>query len=210
MTKPIKRRNATASKKLILDCAIELFSTKGYSSTSMEEVANMCDLNKAMIFYYYNTKQGLYEAVIIQILDEIYATIIKENANLDKPMEELESFIKTYASFSCSRPYLPSLLLRELSDSGAQMPEALFFHMRKLYILFVSILNRGVKQGCFEDVIPMIVYFMVIGTLNLMVTTKPLRVKAHEIDGIDTCSTCDINEISEYLIKKIKKMLKER
>jgi len=51
---------------------------------------------------------------------------------------------------------------------------------------------------------------MVIGTLNLMVTTKPLRVKAHEIDGIDTCSTCDIDEISEYLIKKIKKMLKEQ
>ncbi len=210
MTKPVKKRNAKKSKKLILDCAIKLFSTNGYSSTSMEELAKMCDLNKAMIFYYYKTKQGLYEAVIIQILDEIYATIIKENTDISKPMEELESFVKTYALFACSHSYLPSLLLRELSDSGAQMPETLFSHMRKLYILFASILDRGVKKGCFEDVIPMIVYFMVVGTLNLMVTTKPLRIKAHEIDGIDTCSTCDMDEISEYLIKKIKKMLKEK
>jgi AcrR family transcriptional regulator len=210
MTKPIKRRNATASKNLILKCAIELFSAKGYNSTSMDEVAQMADLNKAMIFYYYDTKQGLYEAVIIQVLDEIYATIIKENANLDKPMDELESFIKTYASFACSHSYLPALLLRELSDSGAQMPEELFSHMRKLFILFSSILSRGVKERCFYDVIPMIVYFMVIGTLNLMVTTKPLRTKAHKLDGIDTCSTCNIEEISGYLIKKIKKMLKDK
>ncbi len=209
MARRFKKRDAKASKNLILKCAIELFSTKGYGSTSMDELAKMCDLNKAMIFYYYKTKQGLYEAVIIQILDEIYNTIIKENATLDKPVDELESFIRTYASFACSHPYLPSLLLRELSDSSAKMPEHLFFHMRKLFTLFIEILDKGVKQGYFDDVIPMIVYFMVLGTLNLMVTTKSLRVKANKINNIDTCAACNIDEISTYLIKKIKKMLRE-
>lgn len=209
MTKSTKRRNAEVSKRLILRCATELFSKKGYSSTSLEELANMCDLNKAMIFYYYKSKQGLYEAVIVEVLDEIYKAVIEENKNNKTPSEELKSFIKTFAIFSCTHPYLPALLLKELSDNGAQIPETLFYHMRKLYILFADILSRGEKEGCFNDVVPMIIYFMIIGTINLMITTKQLRIKAYELEKIDTCTTCDIDEISDYLVKKTIKMLKD-
>ncbi len=209
MSKPVKKRNAEVSKKLILTCATELFSKKGYSMTSLEELASMCDLNKAMIFYYYKSKQGLYEAVIVEVLDEIYNTIVRENENHKTPSQELESFIKTYASFASSHPYLPALLLKELSDSGSQIPQTMFTHMKKLYKLFIDIMDRGVKKGCFSDVIPMVMYFMILGTLNLMVTTKSIRVIAQKVDDIDTCSTCDTDLTSQYLFKKIKKMLKD-
>ncbi len=204
-----KKRDAAVSKARILEKAKELFSKKGYSACSMDELANECGLNKAMIFYYYKSKQELYESVIIDILDEIYISVENENKNLKNPVEELESFVKTYASFACEHLYLPSLLLRELSDNGAKIPETLFSHMRKLYMLFEDILKRGEKIGYFSDVQPIIIYFMVIGTLNLMVTTKSLRVKASEMEGIDTCAECNIDKISEYILSKIKKMLKD-
>ena len=204
-----KKRNAKVSKKLILTCATKLFSKKGYSMTSLEELANMCDLNKAMIFYYYKSKRGLYEAVIVEVLDEIYDMIIKENDSHKTPSQELESFIKSYASFAFSHPYLPALLLKELSDSGSQIPQTMFTHMKRLYMLFIDIMDRGVKKGCFSDVIPMVIYFMIVGTLNLMVTTKPIRAIAQKVDDIDTCSACDIDSISQYIFKKIEKMLKD-
>ena len=210
MSKVVKKRNAVASKNLILKNAIKLFSKKGYSLTSMEELASKCDLNKAMIFYYYKSKQGLYEAVIIKVLDEIYDTIIKENQNQKKPVEELESFIKTYAFFACRFPYLPSLLLKELSDNGATIPDQLFYNMKKMFILFSDILQRGEEEGCFKDVIPMVLYFMILGSINLMVTTKKMRIKAYESEGLDTCALCDIDEISDYIVRKIQKMLKEQ
>lgn len=205
----MKKRDAGASKEKIIANAKILFSKKGFVASSMDELADMCDLNKAMVFYYFKNKQGLFEEVMKNVLEEIYKTIQIENTHCKKPIEELESFIKTYASFACSHPYLPALLLKELSDSGAVVSENLFADMRQLFELFSEILKRGEKQGCFNDVIPMILYFMVIGTLNLMVTTKPLRIKAHDLSGIDTCSKCDIDEISEYLVNKMKKMLKD-
>ncbi len=210
MSRVIKKRNAVASKNLILKNAIELFSKKGYSQTSMEELASKCDLNKAMIFYYYKSKQGLYEAVIIKVLDEIYDTVIKENKNQKKPIEELESFIKTYAFFACKFPYLPSLLLKELSDNGTIIAEQLFNNMKKMFMLFCDILKRGEEKGCFKDVIPMVLYFMVLGTINLMVTTKKMRIRAYGSEDLDTCATCDIDEISDYIVRKIQKMLKEQ
>jgi len=57
----------------------------------------------------------------------------------------------------------------------------------------------------------MVLYFMVLGTLNLMVTTKPLRQKAAQMDDIvvDTCAECDMEEIADYLVEKMMIMLKK-
>ncbi len=211
MSKKIHKRDAEASKALIISSAIQLFSQKGYASASMDELAKLCGLNKAMVFYYFKNKKGLYEAVMAQVLEEIQQTIIEENKKYTKPIEELESFIHTYAQFACSHPYLPALLLKELSDSGAVVPEMLFSSMRQLFALFSDILKRGESKGCFGASKPMVFYFMILGTLNLIVTTKPLRIEASRKEDIslDTCAKCDIDEIADYLMKNIKKMLKE-
>lgn len=205
----MKKRDPKASKEKIVANAKILFAQKGFSASSMDELALMCNLNKAMIFYYFKNKQNLYESVAQEILKEIYSKIKKENANYQKPIDKLDNFIKTYASFACAHPYFPALLLKELSTSGAVISENLFLHMRELFALFSNILKNGEEKGCFYDTNPMILYFMVIGTLNLMVTTKPLRVKANELSGIDTCLKCNIDEISHYVIKKMNKMLKD-
>jgi len=207
MSKTNQKRDAKASKESIVQNAIKLFSKKGYAGTSMDELASLCNLNKAMIFYYFKNKKGLYEAVMQEILEEIYSTIVNKNKKFDSALDEIEEFIKVYAKFACSHPYLPSLLLKELSDSGAVIPEVLFSSMRKLFAHFSDIL----KRGGYKDEIPMVLYFMILGSLNLIVTTKQLRQKAAQLDDIevDTCAECSIDEISEYLSKKIKLMLKE-
>ncbi|HFD14378.1 MAG TPA: TetR/AcrR family transcriptional regulator [Epsilonproteobacteria bacterium] len=209
MSKKIQKRDAEASKKRIMKHAIELFSKKGYASSSMDELAKLCGLNKAMVFYYFKNKKGLYESVISEVLIEIQKIILEENQKHDMPREQLEGFIYTYARFTDTHPYLPSLLLRELSDSGAVIPKTLFVSMRQLFALFSDILKRGEREGVFIDAQPMILYFMVIGTLNLMVTTKSLREQAGALKdiNIDTCGECEIDVIASYLVKKIFSML---
>lgn len=210
MSKKIQKRDAKVSRELIITHAKALFSEKGYASASMDELGERCGLNKAMVFYYFKNKKGLYESVLREILVEIQQAIMEENKKHQTPEEELEGFIRTYAKYACAHPYLPSLLLKELSDNGAMLPDMLFSSMRQLFALFSDILKRGEEKGCFHNAIPMILYFMILGTLNLMITTKPLRIKAAELGDIevDTCAQCDINDISDYMIEKIELMLK--
>ena len=81
--------------------------------------------------------------------------------------------------------------------------------MRQLFSLFSSILKEGEKEGIFTDIMPMVIYFMILGTLNLMITTEPIRQEAQKLEefDLDTCSDCEMDEITEYIIKKINKML---
>ena len=130
---------------------------------------------------------------------------------MSKSVCSLKAFILTYGKYAQKHPYFASLLLRELSNSGAKLPQQMFFKMRRIFLLLSKILKKGVDEGVFFDVKPMIIHFMIVGTINLMMTTKSMRVKALEMKDIDidTCPSCSVDEISEYVYKKIQLMLEK-
>ena len=201
-------RDAEATKAKIIQNAILLFAKNGYDATTADEIAQACGVNKAMLFYYYKNKAGLYAAVMSHVLDAIHEEIITQDKCCVSPVADLEAFIKTYAAYCDKNPYVSSLLLRELSDSGAYLPEMMFASLRKLFGLLSEILCEGEKQGLFHNIEPMIIHFMIVGTINLLVTTKSMRKNTAELeDGLDTCSDCDIDEISQYICTKVKLML---
>jgi len=201
-------RDAEATKANIIKNAMMLFAKNGYDATTADEIAKACGVNKAMIFYYYKNKAGLYSAVMSHALEAIHEEVITMDKCCISPIADLEAFIKTYATYCDAHPYLPALILRELSDSGAHLPEMMFESLRKLFTLLSSILKEGERQGIFHNVTPMIIHFMIVGTINLLITTKPLRANAISLDTeLDTCNECDIDEISDYIFTKIKLLL---
>ena len=203
-----KTRDSVATKAKIIHTSMMLFSSNGYDATTADEISKASGVNKAMIFYYYKNKAGLYSAVMSYALGAIHDEIITTDKCCISPLADLEAFIKTYATYCDKNPYLSSLILRELSDSGAHLPEMMFASLRKLFALLSEILREGEKQGLFHDIEPMIIHFMIVGTLNLFITTKPLREKSVELeDDLNTCSDCDMEYVADYIFSKVKLML---
>ena len=202
------KKNPTATKARIVKSAIELFSKRGYSETSMDDIAKKSKINKAMIYYYFKSKANLYEEVMGKVLKELYISIKEAEKCCESPLGDLEIFIKKYAYFSKKYPYLPTLILRELSFGGKYLPNMVFAGLRDIFSLLNSILKEGEKEGIFKDVKPMVVHFMITGTINLLSVTKELRESAKESDpSLDTCIDEDLEEISKYIFKKVKFML---
>ncbi len=203
-----KTRDAQATKAKIINTSMMLFSTNGYDATTADEIAKACGVNKAMIFYYYKNKAGLYGAVLSHALESIHDEVISKDKEYLHPLEDLKNFIITYALYCEKNPYLPALLLRELSNSGAYLPDMMFDSMRKLFALLSKILKEGEKQKLFSNVEPMIIHFMIVGTINLFITTKPLRKKSIEIEeDLNTCYDCDMEYVADYIFNKVKLML---
>lgn len=203
-----QKRDATLTKAKILEKAKYLFSKNGYDATTTDEIAKESAVNKAMIYYYFKNKSGLYASVMSGLFDAIYDEIVAAQQTKKSIEEELETFIKTYAIYAEENPYLPALLLRELSDSGAHLPELMFSSMRRLFTLLSDILQRGEEKGIFTQSTPMVIHFMIIGTLNLMITTEPLRKRAMQMnENVDTCSNCTIDTIAIYIFQSIRKIL---
>jgi AcrR family transcriptional regulator len=52
------------AKEKIINAAIKLFAEKGFDATSVDEIANLAGVNKAMIYYYFSSKYGLLSSLI--------------------------------------------------------------------------------------------------------------------------------------------------
>lgn len=203
-----QKRDAVKTKQTILQNAKKLFSQQGFNATSVNEIAEASNINKAMLYYYFKSKADIYEIVVQGILSDIYEKIITSDRCCDSATGDLRAFISIYARFASKHQYFPALMLRELSNSTRKLSDSVLDGCIKLFRLFNGILNRGIEEAIFQDVKPMVVFCMVISTINIMVVTTPFRqTVAQKADDIDTSSDISVDEMSEYIFNKILLML---
>jgi len=105
-------------KEEILDVATRHFAERGYEGTSMNDVAEAVGVRKASLFYHFETKEALYEAVIDRLIATI-ATPLGAAYEAEGTWEErLVNAADTVTSVLASHPYAARLLLREAMDWG--------------------------------------------------------------------------------------------
>jgi len=70
------------SKARILDASIELFTKNGFSATLIEDIAKKAKANKALIYYYFNSKEGILDYMVQELLKTasfLAVSFIREN-----------------------------------------------------------------------------------------------------------------------------------
>ncbi len=99
----------------ILNAAKEIFERKGMAAARMQEIADEAGINKAMLHYYYRSKQLLFEAVFKSAFSML-APQLNEIINADTSIfEKIRNFSSNYISFVIKHPYLPNFIIQELN-----------------------------------------------------------------------------------------------
>ncbi|MGO4905556.1 TetR/AcrR family transcriptional regulator [Flavobacterium sp. W20_MBD1_R3] len=83
----------------------------------MQEIADKLKINKALLHYYYRSKQLLFEAVFKSAFS-ICAPQLNKVLNDDSGLfEKIKNFTANYVSFVIKHPYLPNFVIQELSKN---------------------------------------------------------------------------------------------
>ena len=110
-----KKDNTTESE--ILEAAKRIFQRKGLFGARMQEIADEAGINKALLHYYYRSKQLLFEAVFKQAFN-LMGPKLNEVLNADLGLEEkIRAFTSNYISFVIKHPYLPNFIIQELNSN---------------------------------------------------------------------------------------------
>ena len=64
-----------STEQKIFEAAHEVFTQKGMDGAKMQEIADRAGINKALLHYYYRTKEKLYEAVVRVIISKALPAI---------------------------------------------------------------------------------------------------------------------------------------
>ncbi len=111
----MKKEKTQDTEEQIMDAAKEVFQKKGMDGARMQEIADKAGINKAMLHYYYRSKQLLFEAVFNSAFS-LVAPQINKILNDDSSIEEkVKGFTYNYISFMAKHPYLPNFIIQELN-----------------------------------------------------------------------------------------------
>ncbi|HAM11575.1 MAG: hypothetical protein A2X05_12545 [Bacteroidetes bacterium GWE2_41_25] len=117
--------NDKLTEERIFDAATDVFLDKGMDGARMQDIADRATINKALLHYYYRTKDKLFNAVFEKIAGKLFskfAPVFSENLSLE---EKIRFFFREHITFLQQNPRLPAFILNEINRNPARMRKIL-------------------------------------------------------------------------------------
>jgi TetR/AcrR family transcriptional regulator len=144
-------RDRAATSAMILDVAERIFAQQGLRGTRTEDIAAGSGVTKAMIHYYFGTKESLYQAVLHRVFRERIEGMDLKSLEQMPALTALRSFAERMLEQMCRKPHLGSLFaLENAQNAGA-------YYTRgggDVYRVLSEIVARGVADGTFRPIDP--------------------------------------------------------
>jgi TetR/AcrR family transcriptional regulator len=117
--------NDRLTEEKIFDAATEEFVDKGMDGARMQDIATRAGINKALLHYYFRTKDHLFNAVFEMIAKKIlkkFAPVFDENLSLE---DKIRFFFREHITFLQENPKLPGFILNEINRNPARIRKLL-------------------------------------------------------------------------------------
>ena len=137
-------------KKKIILAAGKMFRKKGYVATNIDDIANVADINKATIYYYFKNKAFILYEVVTAALQALLEKALPITSSNQTSRIKLEALIKNHVIWQASNPGLAGI--------GAVEKKNLPPNLRRKYIamrdeyeaIFRKTIDEGIKQKEFS------------------------------------------------------------
>jgi TetR/AcrR family transcriptional regulator, regulator of autoinduction and epiphytic fitness len=161
----LQRKRARKHRE-ILRIAAAVLTERGYSGTSLDEIAERLDVAKATIYHYFDSKDALISACVKQPSLEAMARLEAAAASHEDPAKRLEAIVR-------ENLILIVIDCREISGvvmRPFELPEPLRSEYRALRAkhdrLFRETIQAGVDSGMFDPSDPVAARHCMYGAMN--------------------------------------------
>lgn len=136
----------------ILETATRLFSSQGYGSTSLSQVAKEARVSKALIFWHFENKERLFQSALQRSLEPYFVNVVDQMDGLAEPAQ-IHKLIDLFYAFvrdhMQSIRFVLSLILRE--EKQPDDPVARVAELFRIFrSLLTDILESGRQKGLFR------------------------------------------------------------
>lgn len=182
MDKPDQDKSESTEQR-IFDAAHELFTQKGLDGAKMQDIADRAGINKALLHYYYRSKEKLYEAVTRVVLSKAMPSmrLILEG---ELPLfEKIDRFVETYVGVIRRNPFIPLFIISEINKHPERFfQQVLPADLPKPHIFFQQV-KEAAEKGEIRPVDPR---HLVMNMISLCVFPFIARPMLQMLMGLST------------------------
>lgn len=197
--KPRQVRDPEATKAQILDAAEEEFAKQGLNGARTEAIAKGAGVNKAMIYYYFESKEGLYKAVLQRPATEMYEMLQQLNLEQFPAKEALKKAIEAEIAYEAAHPQRGMLWFQEANQTqGKYFKQG---NWQETFAHIIKVLERGMAEGSFRQLDPFLTSIQIAGVCTIYFNAHE-NIK-HLTPDIDRLSPEMIERYTQEAVKMI-------
>jgi AcrR family transcriptional regulator len=178
-------RLARVSPDRILAAAALEFAAHGFAGARVDRIARRARVNKAMLYYHFQSKQRLYRVLLrqmftlaVQPLQAIAAGSGTHAEKIDRVIAALAAFLEAHASF-------PAIMLREVAEGGAHLDRDTLTALAAVPRTVGGLVQQGIAAGAFRPVHPIFAYFSMLAPMVFFLAGAPIRKELSHLQVID-------------------------
>jgi TetR/AcrR family transcriptional regulator len=172
-------------KEKIISAAIEVFAEKGKHGARMEQIAAKAKVNKAMLYYYYSSKDNLFREVLKTITQKIFhhvfSTLSLAIAYDESPIDKVKRIVSAHFEAFSQDSNFAKIILHALANDPHELQSAIRTLKNNVgstgrapIEIFLSIFEEGVSRKDFRNINPKQVLISIVGMNLIYFIGKPV------------------------------------
>ncbi len=143
-----------STEQRIFDAAHEVFTQKGMDGAKMQDIAEKAGINKALLHYYYRTKEKLYEAVAKVVINRAVPAL-RQVLESELPLQQkLYGFIDTYIGLIRLNPFIPLFIISEVNKHPQHFFDKILPADLPQPQNFIKQVEEAIQQGKIREINP--------------------------------------------------------
>ena len=143
-----KIRELESRKSLILNTAKELFSEKGFSNVTLDDIATAIEFSKGTIYTHFNSKEEIYALILLNHLNVLLTRLEEAGKACKDTASCIRSCLNTYIEFYRKhREYFQLLFFIDLMSNQYKIPSDLLKEIQRQKIACLIELQNVIRKG---------------------------------------------------------------
>lgn len=165
------------TEELILEAAKKVFLQKGMHGARMQDIADEAGINKAMLHYYFRSKEKLFEIIFLEMFGKLMPRVQEILGSHRTVVEKLELFVESYLDLLLENPYVPIFIINEMHKNPDLLIQKLKLnngHGFPNLPEFLLQVQREVQEGKIRAVEPLQLMLNVVAMCVFPFLGKPM------------------------------------
>ncbi|MEO7308066.1 MAG: TetR/AcrR family transcriptional regulator [Ferruginibacter sp.] len=201
------KKKDSITEQVILQTARKIFIQKGLAGARMQDIADQAGYNKALVHYYFISKEKLFDLVFEQEFGNFFAHLAGILSS-DLPLfEKIESVVSLDIERLSQFPGLPNFVLNEMSRN----PEVILKKLKKIPVEkvlggFQKQINIEVKKGTIKKITADQLFINIQSLCIFPFLAKPMIKGLMQFDDKAYMAMIDKRkkEVAQFIISAIK------
>jgi AcrR family transcriptional regulator len=138
----------------IVNAGIQIFSKKGFSRTSVEDILQEAHVARATFYSYFDSKKDLFVELVDTILNSMFEVAVKELADMPNSLDELKKktknmMIELYNFFNENLEFA-AIYIQEVMGMNPEIDYRVIEWQQRVAELVKILMTRGIEMGIFR------------------------------------------------------------